>query len=291
MQQSGLPMFFQSDPNTISEQIVWLVKNSKLNFQLQETPYSLTIEIKKRFLNKWSEGKAQEPTSVENPQLNEQISFLKNKNEALEHKLNEALDKLNKATLLIEENTNNAAEKVHVKLEAFQVDQEVMMSELANFRDVAEEPVRRKRRKKKIENVSVSSSDMENLADEYYLHEPIIPCSNKFQGLENFSDNESREIKYDTGTDNPESKCPNSFTSQVNIQSTDSDQEEPSFTPPGTPPKMKLKNVVEVKNTVVKSIDTNNNDNIEENRTAADTLLQELIAKNLKRLKQNQIAS
>ena len=98
MQQSGLPMFFQSDPNTISEQIVWLVKNSKLNFQLQETPYSLTIEIKKRFLNKWSEGKAQEPTSVENPQLNEQISFLKNKNEALEHKLNEALDKLNKAT-------------------------------------------------------------------------------------------------------------------------------------------------------------------------------------------------
>ena len=37
----------------ISEQIVWLVKHSNLNFQLNETPFSLNLNLKKRFIQHW----------------------------------------------------------------------------------------------------------------------------------------------------------------------------------------------------------------------------------------------
>ena len=46
-------MFLRMTPHMICEQIVWLIKNSNLNFQLRETPYGLEISLKKRFAQKW----------------------------------------------------------------------------------------------------------------------------------------------------------------------------------------------------------------------------------------------
>ena len=51
--QPGLPVFVSNSPSGISEQILWLVKNSGLNFSVQETAFSLNIQLKKTFLNKW----------------------------------------------------------------------------------------------------------------------------------------------------------------------------------------------------------------------------------------------
>ena len=52
--QPGLPVFVNNTPSGISEQILWLVKNSGLNFSVQETAFSLNIQLKKTFLNKWA---------------------------------------------------------------------------------------------------------------------------------------------------------------------------------------------------------------------------------------------
>ena len=53
MTQSGVPLILNNSPAGISEQILWLVKNSNLNFSAQETPFSLDIRIKKSFVTKW----------------------------------------------------------------------------------------------------------------------------------------------------------------------------------------------------------------------------------------------
>ena len=50
---TGLPIFLDNSPNMISDQIVWLVKHSNLNFQLKETPFSLSLNLKKRFAQHW----------------------------------------------------------------------------------------------------------------------------------------------------------------------------------------------------------------------------------------------
>ena len=39
----------------ICDQVLWLIKNSGLNFQLKETPFSLDICIKKRYVNLWQQ--------------------------------------------------------------------------------------------------------------------------------------------------------------------------------------------------------------------------------------------
>ena len=46
-------MFLNNSPKDICEQVYWLVKNSQLNFSAQETPYSLNLQIKKKFVNIW----------------------------------------------------------------------------------------------------------------------------------------------------------------------------------------------------------------------------------------------
>ena len=47
------PIFLGMTPHMICEQIVWLIKNSNLNFQLRETPFGLNISLRKRFAQKW----------------------------------------------------------------------------------------------------------------------------------------------------------------------------------------------------------------------------------------------
>ena len=50
------PLFLENSPTVICEQIVWLIKNSNLNFQLKETPFGLDISLKKRFVQKWPQN-------------------------------------------------------------------------------------------------------------------------------------------------------------------------------------------------------------------------------------------
>ena len=40
--------------------MIWLVKNSNLNFSLSETPYSLQFDIKKKFVNRWNAASSSE---------------------------------------------------------------------------------------------------------------------------------------------------------------------------------------------------------------------------------------
>ena len=53
MVQTGFPIFLDNSPTGICDQILWLVKHSNLNFNAQETPFSLNICLKKCFINKW----------------------------------------------------------------------------------------------------------------------------------------------------------------------------------------------------------------------------------------------
>ena len=53
---SGVPVFLENTPNGMCEQILWLVKHSGLNFNLKETPYSLDINLKKRFSTPWNQS-------------------------------------------------------------------------------------------------------------------------------------------------------------------------------------------------------------------------------------------
>ena len=52
--QSGLPIFLENTPSVMCDQVLWLIKNSGLNFQIKETPFSLDINLKKRFANIWN---------------------------------------------------------------------------------------------------------------------------------------------------------------------------------------------------------------------------------------------
>ena len=53
MEQPGLPIFINNSPAGICEQMLWLVKNSNLNFSVEETAFSLKIHLKKTFLDRW----------------------------------------------------------------------------------------------------------------------------------------------------------------------------------------------------------------------------------------------
>ena len=48
------PAFLQNSPSGICDQILYLVKNSNLNFELHETPFSLNLNIKKSFAQHWN---------------------------------------------------------------------------------------------------------------------------------------------------------------------------------------------------------------------------------------------
>ena len=63
MKQTGFPLFLDNSPSGISEQILFLVKNSNLNFNVQETAFSLNISIKKHFIKRWSRHDMSDQTS------------------------------------------------------------------------------------------------------------------------------------------------------------------------------------------------------------------------------------
>ena len=52
-QEQGHPLFLENSHSGVCKQIIWLIKNSRLNFQIKETPFSLGVSIKKRFVNQW----------------------------------------------------------------------------------------------------------------------------------------------------------------------------------------------------------------------------------------------
>ena len=50
------PLFMSNSPSTICDQILYLVKNSSLNFELHETPFSLNLKLKKSFTQYWNKA-------------------------------------------------------------------------------------------------------------------------------------------------------------------------------------------------------------------------------------------
>ena len=79
MPHNQQPIFLNNSPAIICEQILWLVKNSGLNFNIQETPFGLNLSIKKRFVNKWQEKLNVSDTNVNVVSL-ELLKDLENKN-------------------------------------------------------------------------------------------------------------------------------------------------------------------------------------------------------------------
>ena len=50
------PHFLKNSPSTICDQIMYLVKNSNLNFELHETPFSLNLNLKKSLAQHWKKA-------------------------------------------------------------------------------------------------------------------------------------------------------------------------------------------------------------------------------------------
>ena len=80
-EQPGLPTFFENTPSVICDQVLWLIKNSGLNFQIKETPFSLEINLKKRFANQWNQN-IQSPPHVF-PQHHHETDIQQNNSEML----------------------------------------------------------------------------------------------------------------------------------------------------------------------------------------------------------------
>ena len=53
-EHSGLPIFLENRPSVLCDQVLWLIKNSGLNFQVRETPFSLDINLKKCYAKIWN---------------------------------------------------------------------------------------------------------------------------------------------------------------------------------------------------------------------------------------------
>ena len=117
--QPGLPVFVSNSPSGISEQILWLVKNSGLNFSVQETAFSLNIQLKKTFLNKWGvNGGINENARYQNFTNNPSKEFfgeLQAKDNQIDA-LVKSLEKQKAQTLEAQENLNALAAN---KLKAF----------------------------------------------------------------------------------------------------------------------------------------------------------------------------
>ena len=53
MTATGILIFLNNSPSDRCDQIVWMIKNSDLNYCVQETSFSLNIQLKKKFVVKW----------------------------------------------------------------------------------------------------------------------------------------------------------------------------------------------------------------------------------------------
>ena len=56
MNRTFQPTFLTNSPSTICDQILYLVKNSSLNFELHETPFSMNLKLKKSFAQHWKKA-------------------------------------------------------------------------------------------------------------------------------------------------------------------------------------------------------------------------------------------
>ena len=78
MNLKGHPQYLENTPSVICDQVMWLVKNSGLNFSFHETPFSLDIKLKKRFVQKWAtseENHVDERNVFEAPQTSATIAL------------------------------------------------------------------------------------------------------------------------------------------------------------------------------------------------------------------------
>ena len=79
MNMAFQPVFLQNSPSTICDQILFMVKNSDLNFQLHETPFSLSLNLKKSFAQHWNRDSiqksqfSQQNLAQKGPQLAEHV--------------------------------------------------------------------------------------------------------------------------------------------------------------------------------------------------------------------------
>jgi hypothetical protein len=55
MDVSFEPVFLNNSPSHICDQILYLVKNSNLNLELQETPFSLNLNLKTSIAQHWKQ--------------------------------------------------------------------------------------------------------------------------------------------------------------------------------------------------------------------------------------------
>ena len=107
--ETGLPIFLENNPAVICDQVLWLIKNSGLNFQVKETPFSLDINLKKNFFKVWNQTSAnpvfnrytqqtsQHVKSEKHSQQQTEVSDLLIKVETLNANLDEALKEKNDA--------------------------------------------------------------------------------------------------------------------------------------------------------------------------------------------------
>ena len=145
----------------------------------------------------------------------------------------------------------------------------------------------RKKKKEKLNNSASSNIEILAHAKEMYVFESNLtqdPKSSDTDGELFVINDELDAIDSPSTTSHPDQLS--QLSKLLNINS----EREPSYTPPGTPPKRELTRFPELSKTDTEIIDANNNDinSTEEPRAAADMHLQELIARNLRRLKQNQ---
>ena len=71
MDMTFQPVFLKQSPGMICDQLLYLVKNSNLNFELHETPFSLNLNLKKSFTHHWNKANNKSPeNNVYNSTLN-----------------------------------------------------------------------------------------------------------------------------------------------------------------------------------------------------------------------------
>ena len=129
-EKPGLPIFLENSPSVISDQVLWLIKNSGLNFQVKETPFSLDVNIKKRFTNLWNSNRSNPvynppassiyspPQNVQAPNhhdVNMEERDLQNQVNSLKAKLAQAVEEemmLAKSYLILTRHTENFLQKI-----------------------------------------------------------------------------------------------------------------------------------------------------------------------------------
>ena len=103
------PIYLKHTPGVICEQVLWLIKNSGLSFQVKETPFSLDISLKKKFVHHWNQSSSSkqppyarqcraQPQEYRVDPAGEMNEQLHTKLDSLKSNLVEAIDAKNEAS-------------------------------------------------------------------------------------------------------------------------------------------------------------------------------------------------